>query len=74
MIVLTVNAGRSSIRWAAFDCDGGRLVPCGSEHHEAGSRSRAELLCSFTEGWTGGKLCRSRRTVLSRASDHPLTG
>ena len=47
MIVLTLNAGSSSIRLAAFRSDGDRLVACASERHDAGTDVPAQLLADF---------------------------
>lgn len=47
MIVLTVNAGSSSVRLAAFASDGSALVCIGSERHETGTHQPVELLTAF---------------------------
>lgn len=47
MIVLTVNAGSSSVRLAAFACDGSALVSIGSERHETGTHQLVEWLTAF---------------------------
>ncbi len=47
MIVLTVNAGSSSVRLAAFASDGSELMCIGSERHETGIHQPVELLTAF---------------------------
>jgi len=47
MNVLTVNAGSSSVRLAAFASDGSALVLIGSVRHETGPHQAAELLAAF---------------------------
>lgn len=47
MIVLTVNAGSSSVRLAAFASDGSALVAIGSERHETGAHQPVEWLTAF---------------------------
>lgn len=47
MIVLTVNAGSSSVRLAAFASDGSALVCIGSERHETGTHQPVEWLTAF---------------------------
>lgn len=47
MIVLTVNAGSSSVRLAAFASDGSAQVCIGSERHETGTHQPVELLTAF---------------------------
>ncbi len=47
MNVLTVNAGSSSVRLAAFASDGSALVLIGSVRHETGTHQAAELLAAF---------------------------
>ena len=47
MNILTVNAGNSSVRLAAFASDGSALVLIGSVRHETGTHQAAELLAAF---------------------------
>jgi len=53
VIILTVNAGSSSVRLAAFASDGGELRPCGAVRHETGPGLPAdrpvELLSAFVD-------------------------
>jgi len=49
VIVLTVNAGSSSVRLAAFEADGGELRPRGTMRHETGPAQPIELLTAFVE-------------------------
>jgi acetate kinase len=48
-IVLTVNAGSSSVRLAAFEAGAGELRPCGTVRHETGPAQPVELLTAFVE-------------------------
>jgi acetate kinase len=47
MLALTVNAGSSSVRLAAFVREGAVLRACGAEHHGPGSAAPSDLLQSF---------------------------
>jgi acetate kinase len=49
VIVLTVNAGSSSVRLAAFAADGGELRPHGAIRHDAGPTAPVELLTAFVD-------------------------
>ena len=49
MTVLTVNAGSSSVRLAAFVLEGGALRACGAQRHDAGVGTPVELLTAFVE-------------------------